>query len=79
MTLYEYYIVFPDGEEREIFAPLPVGSLLDMNGQPLPNRLPSNKILAYQVVTKRTRENRGIVQTFYVLEQLDAQELLDFV
>ncbi len=79
MTLYEYYIIFPDGEEQEVFKPIPVGGLLDMNGQLLPSRLPSNKMLAYQVVGKRTSETRGIVKTFYTLEQLDAQELLDFV
>ncbi len=79
MTLYEYYIVFPDGEEQEIFNPISVGKLLDMNGRPLPDRLPSNMMLVYQVVAKRTMESRGIVKVYYSLEQLDANELLDFV
>ena len=73
MTLYEYYIVYPDGEKQEI------GAFLDINGNELPQRLPTNKMIVYQVQSKRTIENRGIVQIIYVVEQLDAEELLDYV
>ncbi len=79
MTLYEYYLIFPDGERQEIFSPVNVGKLVDMNGNPLPDRLPTNKMIAYQVASKRTIEERGIVQILYSLEQLNANELLDFV
>ncbi|QEJ94049.1 hypothetical protein [Treponema phagedenis] len=78
MILYEYYLVFPDGERQEIPYPVQVYSLVDMNGRALNIPLPTNKMLAYQVSGKRTFEERGIVQTFYLLEQLDANELMEF-
>ena len=79
MTLYEYYIIYPDGEKQEISSPVSIGTFLDINGNQLPQRLPTNKMIVYQVQSKRTIENRGIVQIIYVVEQLDAQELLDYV
>lgn len=79
MTLYEYYIIFPDGEKQEIQGPVSVGCFLDINGRPLPNKLPTNKMIVYQVQGKRTIEDRGIIRTVYILEQLSAAELLDYV
>lgn len=74
MTLYEYYMVFPDGDMQEISDPLAIGSLYDMNGNRLMPPLPTNKMIVYQVGGKRTREERGIVATYYAMEQLDAAE-----
>lgn len=79
MTLYEYYIIYPDGEKQEISGPVSIGTFLDINGNQLPHQLPTNKMIVYQVQSKRTIENRGIVQIIYVVEQLDAEELLDYV
>ena len=79
MTLYEYYIIYPDGEKQEISGPVSIGTFLDINGNELPQRLPTNKMIVYQVQGKQTMEERGIVQTVYILEQLDAEELLDYV
>ena len=79
MTLYEYYIIYPDGEKQEISGPVSIGTFLDINGNQLPHQLPTNKMIVYQVQSKRTIENRGIVQIMYVVEQLEAEELLDYV
>ena len=79
MTLYEYYIIYPDGEKQEISGPVSIGTFLDINGNQLPHQLPTNKMIVYQVQSKRTIENLGIVQIIYVVEQLDAEELLDYV
>ncbi len=79
MTLYEYYIIYPDGEKQEISGPVSIGTFLDINGNQLPHQLPTNKMIVYQVQGKQTMEERGIVQTVYILEQLDAEELLDYV
>ncbi len=76
--MYEYYIVFPDGETREIEHQLPVNALIDINGYPLQLPLPTHKMIAYQVCQKRTKEERGVVATLYVLEQLNAMELLGY-
>lgn len=77
--MYEYYIIYPDGEKQEISGPVSIGTFLDINGNQLPHQLPTNKMIVYQVQSKRTIENRGIVQIIYVVEQLDAEELLDYV
>ena len=79
MTLYEYYMVFPDGDTQEISGALAIGSLYDMNGNRLIPPLPTNKMIVYQVCGKRTRDERGIVATYYAMEQLDAAELRAYV
>ena len=79
MTLYEYYMIFPDGDTQEVSDELMVGSLYDMNGRRLIPPLPTNKMIVYQVCGKRTREERGIVATYYAMEQLDATELRAYI
>lgn len=79
MTLYEYYMVFPDGDIQEIRHPLSLGTLFDMNGNPLQLPLPTNKMIVYEVCGKRTREENGIVITYYKMVQLNAEELLAYL
>jgi len=79
MTLYEYYMVFPDGDRQEITRPLSLGLLFDMHGNPLIPPLPTHRMLVYKVCGKRTREERGITETYYLMEQLSADELLAYV
>lgn len=78
MTLYEYHIVFPEGETQEIHHPLAVSDVVDINGNPLELPLPTNRMLAYHVCKKRMAENTGLVVTWYFLEQLNATELLEY-
>ena len=79
MTLYEYYMIFPDADAQPISGPLSIGSLYDMNGRAVHPPLPTNKMLVYQVCGKRTREEKGIVSTYYIMEQLTANELLAYL
>jgi len=78
MTLYEFHLVFPDGQTQEITHQLRGSELVDMNGQPLSLPLPTNRMLAYRVSRKRTAEDRGLVVTWYFLEQLSALDLLEY-
>jgi len=78
MTLYEFHLVFPEGETQEISHQLSPGEIVDVNGTPLPLPLPTNRMLAYHVSRKRTAEERGLVVTWYFLEQLSATELLAY-
>lgn len=78
MTLYEFHIVFPEGETQEISRELRTGDIVDINGNPLPLPLPTNRMIAYHVSGKRTAEERGLVVTWYMLEQLNAMELLAY-
>lgn len=79
MTLYEYYIMYPEGETAEIGGALPAGALLDINGNPIGLPLSTNKMIVYQIAAKRTSVERGIERTIYMLEQLNAEELLDYM
>jgi len=79
MTLYEYHIVYPEGDRREIEHPLTVSDVVDINGTPLPLPLPTNRMIAYHGAGKRTQEERGVVATWYLLELLSAEELRQFL
>jgi len=76
--MYEFHIVFPEGETQEIEQQLSVGDIIDVNGLPLSLPLPTNRMIAYHVSRKRTEEERGLVATWYFLEQLNAMELLAY-
>lgn len=79
MTMYEYHIVFPEGETQEINHQLTVNQLVDVNGIPLQLPLTTHKMIAYHVGRKRSAEGKGLVVTWYFLEQLNALELLEFI
>jgi hypothetical protein len=75
----DYYVVFPEGDVQEVPGRIPVNSLVDMNGRPLPLPLPTNKMIAFRVQRVRTVENKGISETFHHLELVSAAELLAMV
>lgn len=79
MTIYEYYVTFPDGELREIDHPLQTGTLVDINAFPLSLPLPTNRMIVYRISAMRTKESRGTIATAYLLEQLDSEELVEFL
>ncbi len=78
MQLYEYYLIFPDGDQIEVPRPPRMHDILDANG--FPHRLPlkTEKTLAFRIVGKRTVEKRGVTAEFYTLEQMSAAELLAY-
>lgn len=78
MTLYEFHIVYPEGETREIGHQLRMDDIIDLNGFPLALPLPSNRMIAYHIARKRTAEERGLVVTWYFLEQLNSDELIEY-
>lgn len=78
MTLFEYHIVYPEGETREITHELAMSDIVDINGNPLSRPLPTNRMIAYHVCRKRIAEDKGLTVTWYFLEQLNAIELLEY-
>ncbi len=78
MTLWEFHIVFPEGESQEIQHRLAIGDIVDCNGWPLPLPLPTNRMLAYRVSRVRSLEERGLSQVLHYLDQMSASELLEF-
>jgi hypothetical protein len=78
MTLYENYIVYPDGEAQEIPGPLRLDQIVDLNGRPLAFPLPDNRLIAYRVVKIRRSETRGEEASFHYVELVPARELASY-
>lgn len=78
MTIYEYYVVYPDGDRQEIPGPLEFDALVDLNGQPLPLPLSTARMIAYRVVKIRRSEERGEAVTLHYVELVPAAELLRY-
>jgi hypothetical protein len=78
MTTYEYYIVYPEGEEQEIQGQLGIDDLVDLNGQPLALPLATARMIAYRVVKIRHHEERGVYAAYHYLELVPARELMGY-
>ena len=79
MFIAEYFIVFPEGDSQEIRSRLMLNQIVDVNGNPLPLPLPTNRMVAFRVDKIRTNDHKGGSETYHYLEQLSAQELLEYV
>jgi hypothetical protein len=75
MTLDEYYIVYPDGDNQELEAPLRIDELVDLNGKTLRPPLPTTRMIAYRVVKILHKEERGIHAVLHYVELVPASEL----
>ena len=79
MFMKEYYIVFPEGDVQEIPGRLSLNTMVDMNGRELKLPLSTNRMIVFRVARIKVNENRGGNETFHYLEQLSAEELLEYV
>ena len=75
MTLYEYYLIYPEGDVLEIYEEIPISAIVNIYGKVLARHSLNSKTLCYYVKKKQNKEMRGINQTFYTLEQLSLDEL----
>jgi hypothetical protein len=75
MTLYERWLVYPDGETQETEIPLRVNQVVDLNGRPLSLPLANPRVIAYRVYKVRTEESRGLEAWYYYLELVPVEEL----
>ena len=78
MHMEEFYIVFPEGDTQEIQNRIRLNTLVDVNGNPLPLPLPTNRMIAFRVARVQTKENKGSSETYHFLELMSAGELLEF-
>jgi hypothetical protein len=69
------FIIYPEGDSREIEHELRVNQLVDLNGNPLALPLPSAKMIVYRVWKVSTREERHTEQVSYHLELVTRPEL----
>lgn len=79
MKIDELFMVFPDGDSQQISRPLQINQLIDLNGNTLVPPLPTHKMLVYSVFKKKMIEKTGYSATYFYLEQLSSNELLNFV
>jgi len=75
----EWYIVFPEGDIQESPCKLSINQLVDINGYPVVLPLHTNKQLIFRVSQITRKEHRGGCETYHYLEQLNAEELLEYV
>ena len=75
MTIYEFYLIYPEGDVVEINNEIHFSSIVNICGEVIPKHLLNTKTLAYYIAKKQSKEERGIHKTFYILEQLSLNEL----
>ena len=79
MYMTASHIVFPGGDTQEIQWRLKLNQMVDVNGNPLTLPLATNRALVFRVMKIKTSDYKGGSDTYHYLEQLSAQELLDYV
>ena len=79
MFITEYFIVYPEGDTQEIQGRLSLNQLVDVNGKPLNTPLPTNRMIVFRISKITTDEYKGGKATYHHLEQVSAQELLEYV
>jgi len=79
MYMTEFFIVFPEGDTQEINGRLRLNEIVDVNGNPMPLPLKTNKIAAFVVNRISTKDYKGGSEIYHYLEQLSAQELMEYV
>jgi hypothetical protein len=78
MTTREGYLVYPDGDVQELFWPLSINQIVDLNGKPLDFPLTDPKIIAYRVQKIRRVDGIGTETTYYGLELVSPTELAGY-
>jgi len=79
MFITDYFIVFPEGDAQEIRGRLSLNQLVDINGNPLALPLQTNRMIVFRVAKISTNEYKGGKEIYHYLEQLSANELLEYV
>lgn len=75
MTLYEYYLIYPEGDVVELNEEIPTSAILNIYGEIIPEHSLNTETLCYYVAKKQSKEERGIHKIFYTLEQFSLNEL----
>ena len=79
MTIYEHYIVFPEGDRQEIQHRLRINQLVDLNGTPLELPLRTFRMIVYRVSRVSKQENKGEEITSYFLTLVRRDEMHEYV
>ena len=77
MEYYQYFIIFPEGEQQEIKHPLMMGDIVDINGNPCSaDELDPHKI-AYRVSGCRRNDYFKEITWYYKLELMTRDDVED--
>jgi len=79
MFITSHFIVFPEGETREVAQPLGFNELVDINGKALTPPLSTHKTIVYRVFKISRDEGKGGTENFYHLELVRGEELFSLV
>ena len=79
MTLQYAVLVYPDGDTQEARVPLRINQVVDLNGYPLELPLKSVRIIAYRVSKIRKSETKAEETTYYHLELVRREEILEYL
>ncbi len=79
MHLTTRWIVYPEGDSREIEHTLSINQLVDINGFPLAPPLPTTRMIVYRVFRIATESLKGEDIIRYYLEQLWRDEMEELV
>ncbi|AEF81338.1 hypothetical protein [Leadbettera azotonutricia] len=79
MFMEDYFIVYPEGDTQEVQGRLSLNQIVDVNGNPLPLPLSTNKMIAFKVARVSSRDYKGGTETRHFLELMSADELLEYV
>ncbi len=75
MTRTSYQVVYPEGDAQVIPHTLRINQLVDLNGTPLPQPLPTTRMIVYRVFRMSTDATRGEETISYHLELVRRDEL----
>jgi hypothetical protein len=78
MFMEDFFIVYPEGDTQEVQGRLRLNEIVDVNGNPLPLPLPTNKMIAFKVARVSSRDYKGGTETYHYLELQSADELLEY-
>ena len=79
MFMEDYFIVYPEGDTQEVQGRLRLNEVVDVNGNPLPLPLSTNKMIAFKVARVSSRDYKGGTETYHYLELVSADELSEYV
>jgi hypothetical protein len=75
LTRTSYQVVYPEGDAQEIRHRLRINQLVDLNGNPLPEPLPTALMIVYRVFRMSTDESIGEETVSYHLMLVRRDEL----
>jgi len=79
MEYFYYYIFFPEGESQEIFHPLVMGDIVDVNGNVYSPKELDPKKIAYKISSVKKESKFKETFIYYRLELLNRDEVSDEV